>query len=356
MVKILTLIAILGIFSGIFAFYRAKFLERNAPEYEPSVSIIIPARNEEENLKKILKSIKNSTYKNLEIIVVDDNSSDQTYEVAKSYGCKTIHIEKREEGFLGKPYACLEGFRNSNGEILIFADADVELEKDAIGSIVYEVLKTNGVVSVWPKHIIREPYENLSMVFAIISAMASKSFSLIENTKPMGIYGPLIAVTRENYTKAGTHFVVKNEVVEDFKLGQAFIKANIPVSNLLGGDIVKFRMYPQGFSALFKGWAKNSALGSTAVDFSVILPIVLFLLGALIPPLYYRTFPFFYLYVAYVMLFHIFSRRVGEFSFLASIFYPSIVIFTLYVITYSFYATLIRGFVEWKDIRIFTKR
>ena len=356
MIKLLILTAILGIFSGIFAFYRARFIETNEPQDKPLVSIIIPAKNEEDNLKKLLKSLTKCTYPNLEIIIVDDNSTDRTFDVAKSYGAKVIHIEEHEEGFLGKPYACLQGFNHSSGEILIFVDADVELEKDAVNSIVYEVINSNGVVSIWPKHIIKEPYENLSMIFAIISAMASKSFSLIENTRPTGIYGPLIAVSRENYIKVGTHAVVKNEVVEDFKLGTAFVKANIPVKNFLGGELVKFRMYPKGLKSLFKGWAKNSALGSATVNFSVVLPIVLFLLGSLIPPFYYNTFPFFYLYTSYVVLMYIFSKRVGEFSVVAAILYPVIVIFTLFVITYSFYATFVRGFVEWKDVKIFTRR
>lgn len=354
--KILILLAILGIFSGIFAFYRGRFLEKVDSIDTPLVSVIIPARNEENNLKKILTSLKNCTYPNLEVIVVDDNSTDRTFEVAQSFGAKVVRIIERENGFLGKPYACLKGFKNSQGDILIFVDADVEFESNAIKSIVSEVLRTKGVVSVWPKHIVKKPYENLSMIFAIISAMASKSFTIIENTKPIGIYGPLIAVSRENYIKVGTHYVVKNEVVEDFKLGQAFLKANIPITNFLGSDLVKFRMYPEGFNSLFKGWSKNSALGSAIVDFSIVLPIMLFLFGSLIPPLYYRIYPFFYLYFAYVFLIYIFARRVGEFSVIASIFYPAVVFFTLYVISYSFYATFIRGFVEWKDVKIFTRR
>ncbi|MGB9794765.1 glycosyltransferase [Caldisericum exile] len=356
MFTLLILLAILGIFSGIFVFYREKFLEKTDHIDTPLVSIIIPARNEEKNIKKILENLKDCNYPNLEIIVVDDNSIDLTSQISRSFGVKVIRIVESEEGFLGKPYACLKGFENSHGDILIFVDADVELEKDAIGSIVKEVLEKNAVVSVWPKHIVKEPYENLSMIFAIISAMASKSFTIFENTKPIGIYGPLIAVSRENYIKAGTHYVVKNEVVEDFKLGQAFLKANIPIINFLGGDLVKFRMYPDGLNSLFKGWAKNSALGSSAVDFSIVIPILLFLLGSLIPPLYYNISPFFYLYIAYVVLIRIFAKRVGEFSIISAILYPLIVLFTLFVITYSFYATFIRGFVEWKDVKIFTRR
>jgi len=148
MIKLLILTAILGIFSGIFAFYRARFIETNEPQDKPLVSIIIPAKNEEDNLKKLLKSLTKCTYPNLEIIVVDDNSTDRTFDVAKSYGAKVIHIDEHEEGFLGKLYACLQGFNHSSGEILIFVDADVELEKDAVNSIVYEVINSNGVVSI----------------------------------------------------------------------------------------------------------------------------------------------------------------------------------------------------------------
>jgi len=338
-------------------FYKGVFLSSN-PSLDkfPFVSIIIPARNEEKNLKKLLPSIFRSDYPNFEVIVVNDNSIDNTEAVARSFPCKVINITERPSDFLGKPYACLKGFEASKGDILIFIDADVELSTNAITSIVESVIKSNGVVSVWPKHEIKEFYEHFSFIFAIISAMASKSFTAVPS-KPIGIYGPLIAVSKENYIKVGTHEVVKASVVEDFELGRRFALSSVLIKNYLGGDLVRFRMYPDGIVSLIKGWSKNSALGSLTVDLSVVIPIALFLLGSIIPLIMFKVSPaFVYLYLVYVLLFYIMGKRVGEFSLFDALLYPVFIFFTAFVIFYSFYITFIKGVVEWKDVKIFTRR
>jgi len=91
----------------------------------PSLSIIIPARNEAQVLPWLLNSLKDQAYSSfLEIIVVDDNSQDETSEIAKSVGVKVIEPAELPSGWLGKPHACHRGAKSALGEWLLFTDAD----------------------------------------------------------------------------------------------------------------------------------------------------------------------------------------------------------------------------------------
>lgn len=353
----LVLLSIFGILAALFLLFYPTFLPYRKLKSFPTVSLIIPARNEEHNIGNLLDTINFQNYPLYEVIVVDDQSMDRTYEIAKAKGARVIKITEKPKDFLGKPYACYVGYQNSCGEILIFVDADVRFNKsDVLSRLVAEVLHFDGVVSIWPYHKIKSFYENFSAIYAIISSMASRSFSLISRRVTIkGLYGPLIAVKRTHYEQIGTHKAVKREVVEDFKLGQIFAEKGIPIKNYLGGDDIYFRMYPGGLKDLWKGWTKNSALGAGTVNWGVVIPILLFLIGSLIPALWITTKPFFFLYLVYAFLIDIFCRKVGNFWFIVPVFYPLFVMFTLSIIIYSFYSTYILGSVEWKGIKISTK-
>jgi glycosyltransferase involved in cell wall biosynthesis len=99
---------------------------------EKKVSIIIPACNEEQYLKKTIDSIKNQDYKNLEIIVVVNGSTDKTFEIAKLYADKFLNFPES----LGPAGARSEGVKLANGEIFLFLDADTQLSENAVGEIV----------------------------------------------------------------------------------------------------------------------------------------------------------------------------------------------------------------------------
>ena len=116
------------------------------------ISVIIPSRNEQDNLPIILDSILNQDYKNIEVIVVDDNSSDNTFDVASSYGVNVLSIKNKPSEWKGKTWACQKGAEISKGDFLLFIDADVYFKKDAISNIVKKYAKEQKVISIIPYH------------------------------------------------------------------------------------------------------------------------------------------------------------------------------------------------------------
>ena len=118
----------------------------------PSVSIVIPARNEEKTLPILLASLKNQRFTADEVIVIDDNSEDKTRQVAVNEGARVIQSKPLPEKWMGKPWACYQGAKVAKGEILIFLDADTSIEKDGLKRIIDTYLKNDGVISIQPYH------------------------------------------------------------------------------------------------------------------------------------------------------------------------------------------------------------
>ncbi|UCG54804.1 MAG: glycosyltransferase, partial [Dehalococcoidia bacterium] len=118
----------------------------------PSVSILVPARNEERNIPNLLSSLKSQIKADDEIIVVDDHSEDKTAAVAEQEGAKVIKSKQMPPGWTGKIWACYQGAQSAIGRILIFLDADTVIEDGGLDDIISSYGKTYGVLSIQPYH------------------------------------------------------------------------------------------------------------------------------------------------------------------------------------------------------------
>jgi len=128
--------------------WRTPYLVRPLPEIEknregswPKVTLIVPASNEAVKIGAATLSKLESDYQNLEVILVDDRSSDGTGTIIDQYGkldprVKTVHIRELPGGWLGKPHALHQGVKHASGEIFLFTDADVHFSKDVISRAV----------------------------------------------------------------------------------------------------------------------------------------------------------------------------------------------------------------------------
>jgi 4,4'-diaponeurosporenoate glycosyltransferase len=226
-----------------------------------SVSIVIPARDEERTLPVLLASLRDLDPQPHEVIVVDDGSTDATTAVALAHGARVLSATP-PRGWAGKPYACHVGAEAATGSHLLFLDADTWLAPDALARLDAEHAAHGGLLSVQPHHRTERPYEQLSAFFNVTAMMGTGAFAAVARPPGAMAFGPCLLTTVADYRAAGGHAAVRAEVVEDVHLARRYREAGLPVTCLGGGDAVGFRMYPAGLRQLVEGWTKNIASGA----------------------------------------------------------------------------------------------
>lgn len=289
------------------------------------VSLIIPARNEAHNLPRLLFSLANQRAVPREIIVVDDGSTDGTAEIAVSHGAKVIRAGPQPSGWKGKTWACHRGAEEARGETLMFLDADAWFEEDGLRPILGSY--PGGAFSVLPWHRTGSSAESLSVMFNLLMAVG---------TIPDGLSGPCLLVGREDYRRAGGHEAVKSDVLETVHLTDHFLRAGVKVGSVRGKGVLTFRMYPEGVRALVRGWMKGFAGGAARTPVWVIALISIWMGGLIVSPIVALVValvePLGWLaWIAFAVQFRVLSSMVGRFHWLASLFYPLVVVFYLIV-------------------------
>ncbi|HEY9173835.1 MAG TPA: glycosyltransferase, partial [Verrucomicrobiae bacterium] len=264
------------------------------------VSVIIPARNEEHNLPKLLQSLGAQSVKPAEIIVVDDGSTDRTAEMAWQHGAKVVVPQPLPEGWRGKTWACHQGAHAATGELLMFLDADTWFEPEGLARVLgahaaldpaaapsphpsppmgeraYAERVRGCAFSVGPFHAVREVYEDLSLFF---------NFNMTVGTVPDGLFGQMLLVDREGYRRVGGHEAVKGRTLENFFLAQQFRAAGIPTRSVTGRGVFSFRMYPGGLRELIEGWTKGFAAGAGQTPRGVLVLVVAWMIGLMLAPI-----------------------------------------------------------------------
>jgi 4,4'-diaponeurosporenoate glycosyltransferase len=321
-----------------------------------SISIIIPARNESKRIQPLLESLL--PYKNnLEIIVVDDHSVDDTKAVVASFGFQVIQPKKRPKGWKGKPWALDQGVLSASGDILIFLDADTIIHQHGIESLLHIFLKTKTPLSVQPYHDMKRSIERLSVFFNVLVVMAANTYTIFKHKlTPRAFFGPTQVMLKKDYLDFARDPSVTNQVLEDIYLGQSFLKHGKKIRSIIGKGIVSFQMYPDGFHDMLSGFGKNFANGAIAIGLiqavllslwisapyaSINILVTAWISGEplLIPILIYFTFG---------LQLYIFSRHIGNFKPTLILLYPLHALFFLYVFIYSFFRIYIFKNNAWK--------
>jgi len=293
-----------------------------------TLSVIIPARNEEHNLPKLLRSVASQPVKPLEVLVVDDGSTDRTAETARQLGATVIPSASLPEGWRGKTWACHQGAQMARGSLLLFLDADTWFESDGLGKILsaYE----GGAFSVGPYHAVQKPFEQLSLFF---------NFNMAAGTVPRGLFGQMLLVDSDSYRRVGGHETVRGRILENFWLARRFRETGIQVRSAMGKGVVSFRMYPNGLRQLVEGWTKGFASGARQTPRGAMCLIVLWMAGLLLAPLAglltgdcLRWGAVWLLFAAQVAWL---SRRVGAFHWTTALLYPIPLLFFLGLFTWS---------------------
>jgi len=235
------------------------------PVDTPLVSILIPARNEEENIKACLNGLLNQEYPNLEIIVLDDLSSDRTSEIVEEYAQKNNRVSllrgiPTPPGWTGKNWACHQSSKNARGEFFIFTDADNTHNKMAVANTVGWMQSLQlGLFSSFPQQITKTISEKL--VIPVIDMMVYSYLPLwltyySKFSSLSAANGQWIAFTKESYNKIGGHEIVRSEIVEDVKLARRAKKLGMKILTASGKNAVSGRMY-RSWREVWQGFSKN---------------------------------------------------------------------------------------------------
>lgn len=332
-------------------------LTSRIPDIE--VSVIIPARNEQSRLPPLLASLEGQDYGRYEVIVVDDNSTDATAELARAAGAKTLILTELAPGWLGKPHACWVGAQEASGDIFVFLDADTALEPTALSRIVATHAKYGGLVSVQPYHRMLKAYERLSSIFFIVMMGSIRSFTLAgDAVKPNGSFGPCMVCSREDYFRTGGHRLVRAEIIDDVALAREMSQRGVRVSNFIGEGTLSFRMYPGGLGDLAEGWTKNFARGAMTTDPLMLAMMIGWVygafasadaaLGGLHQGMSLMAAAGVAVYLAYVAQLWWLLRQLGNFGLGTALSYPVALVFFTWVFVRSLYCTLVRNSVRWK--------
>lgn len=367
------IIAIAGIVAISWALWRPRTLATLAPVPVSNhssthatgarIAVIIPARNEADNLPALLDCLARSEVRPHEVIVVDDSSSDDTAAIAAHHGAEVVPARLLPAGWAGKPHACALGVAHSSGDVLVFLDADVRLSSRALGLVLADRATRGGLVSVQPHHRPATWIEQLSAVFNVCAVAGSGSFTAGSDGAGRAgriAFGPCLAVARDDYLAVGGHAGVAGSVIEDIALARALDASGRSVSALLGGDDLTYRMYPAGWRTMVQGWTKNIARGAASAPLVPVLATVVWvaamvatttatvsgvahwIAGGGVPWTALVAYATIAVHAQWVL------RRVGSFHVLTAVVFPLPVVFFVLVFLRSMLLAVLRRPVRWR--------
>lgn len=263
----------------------------------PLVSVLVPARNEESNIKRCLSSLLKQDYPCFEVIVLDDNSSDRTYKIAcaialKDSRLKVLKGKPLAHGWLGKSYACWQLSRAAKGSILVFTDADTLHFKHSVSRAVANLLRGNyGGISVFCHQIMVSIHERMMVPFGNFMILCFLPLILVKTTKsPLfcTAIGQYMVFRKDVYEHIGGHKAIKKEILEDIHIGKLVKRAGYRFMVFDGSKDVYCRMY-KNLDQVKKGYSKVlfAAFDYNFYNFSLafIMIGVLFLMPFIFLPL-----------------------------------------------------------------------
>jgi len=229
-------------------FNESPFLDKfEKKEHEkPKVSIILPARNEEKFIGKCLDSLIKQDYDNYEIVTINDSSNDATGDIIKKYSEKfpkviSVDAKPKPDGWIGKNWACIEGYKKASGDLLLFTDADTVHTSSVISLAVSHLLSLKlDALTVIPRMLCLDKITKITL--PMISTFLHTRFSALrvnDTSKGTGyFFGSFFIIKKSTYDSVGTHEGVKGELVEDGALGRKVKESGFKMRMVRGEHLV----------------------------------------------------------------------------------------------------------------------
>ena len=285
----------LVIFIVTYLFINMIYLIRLYPVKEelasyPYISVCVPARNEERDIKNSVESLLNQDYPNFEVIVVDDNSNDNTarivYSMIEQYP-NLIFIAGAQlaSGWTGKPYALHQAYQRSRGQYLLFTDADLRYQSHALKTAMYTMIRKDlDLMTLMPAAIFGSFWERAvqPVIFGFIAALTNFRKVNSENHQSAMGFGAFLLFKKEAYQKIGGHLSVANEVLEDIMIARKTKSNGLSVLVADGKNLFSIRMY-HSMKEIWVGWRKNIFLAMKSSIFRASYYMVMVLCFLLTP-------------------------------------------------------------------------
>jgi 4,4'-diaponeurosporenoate glycosyltransferase len=293
-----------------------------------SLSIVIPARNEEDNLPRLLQSITASAVQPAEILVVDDASTDKTAPVARSLGATVITSVPLPDGWTGKAWACHQGARRAIGDHLLFLDADTFFVDRGLDRLIARWLAERDpglVLSLLPYHAMNAAYEQLSLFFIVLMAAGAGGFGIVSKSR---LFGQSLLISKEIYFAVGGHAAVRGFVLENLNLADLIRASGARILCLGGRGTLHMRMFPEGLGQMSDSWTKAFIHGAAASDGFVLTSAVLWISALwstsllLVVPHNYGRLGLAVVYLLLSLQLVWLARRLGSYRSLTCLLYP----------------------------------
>ncbi len=337
------------------------------PKSNARVSLLIPARNEEGFIGNCLRSLINQDHDNMEIIVLDDHSTDRTRAIIESHGAKVKLVSGKPipAGWTGKNWACHQLSMQATGDVLFFIDADAILEPAAISSVL-SVMRTENVDMV--ASLLRNQGTSFSssILLPIVNHAILALFpaSLIHRSSNPDIalaFGPFIGVSRTAYNESGGHAAHPDHIVDDVQLARS-VKAVGYHQRLINGTDLASTTWYSGFRDIWKGFSKN-AYGALSYRTSLSL-LVTFMVAPLLALPFLRLLAGFFgapvpmevlWQVVLLILGRFITSSVGRDPLWGVIFHPFAMLFWGMTLFWSMMIAMTGQSIEWKNRNYTTK-
>ena len=261
-----------------------------------TIAVVIPAYNEEINLRDCVEAVLNNELpdpQQLQVWIADDESTDGTRAIATQLVTQDprVHLiavppRPTTEVWRGKNWACAQAVEQAYGEYLLFIDADVRLEKEAIVTAVAEAQASQAdLISCLPEIVCGCLSEWLAQPIMVRMLAAGFNFGAVNDPMQPDIAfaaGPFMLFRRTAYDRIGGHRAVADDLVEDVALARQIKAFGLKMQLMLSEGVAKVRMY-QNLAGLWEGWTKNLHMGSGRDVYATLLIAVISVFVFVVP-------------------------------------------------------------------------
>lgn len=287
----ITILSLIVLVAWVMAFGRTILNLRVIPRLRegdgavdgPTVSVLIPARDEERAIERTVRLMLAQTYRNLEVIVTNDRSSDRTAAILAAIAKEDLRLividgVEPPPGWMGKPWALHQASLRARGELLLFVDADVHYSPGALSAAVHEMTRSGAsLIALMPHFEMHGFWENAGMPMLPLAVISYLPTWFSNRTKfvRLGIgAGTGNLVSRLAYDNAGGHSALSDSVIDDVALSHIVRKAGHRTMAVNANEVVSLRMY-HGGREIVDGFMKNAfhASGGSIAGTFILIPL-----------------------------------------------------------------------------------